>query len=1114
MKVAAFEKFYCHPGKNGAAMAGGEEAMNWIGILHNGFAHFSAASSWALLLTKITLLLAIAWLIYFALARTNPRWRALLWRGVIVGLVLLAVGASGLPSLNIRIAAPAMPFAKIGSGLAPGQDGDGSGDPSPQKQKRELVRTALQQPSDGSRRPALEVVPHTAVEVRPENVRPIADHKSRLSRRVILLGIWGLGVALLLIRTTLSYRKLAHLLRTSLAVPEEILTDARQIAAALGCHCAVQAQSTHQYAVPFLYGMRRPVLVLPERMCQPEYRPQLPGIIAHELAHVRSRDFGWNIALQAISILLWFHPLVWRIVSAHRAACDAVCDAVSASHTGDVQAYCRTLARVALEGAASFPAAGLAMARSCNVRRRIAVLQEKVFAATLSRRAVVVVGLAGLLISSLLACVRLMPAMPAAERAAFQSPVQPNTTATHTGPVLPVAPEKPTAENTASQNLPQPGTITTYVRPDLPVDGALATTQRIDFPSSVAVDGIGGFYVSSNTQRRIYHVAADGRLRLFAGYDILGYCGNGELFNTSPISVSGLAVDSAGNLYYSDYANQCVRKVTPAGVITTIAGNGTRGYSGDGGPAASAQLRSAGGLAMDSRGNLYIADGVNHCIRKVTPTGIITTVAGNGKAGFDGEGGPATSAQLYAPRSVAVDAAGNLYIIDFRIRKVTPDGVMHTIAGKDRQVNRSPSPPSRKPFRGEGGPAASAQLSDPRGVAVDSAGNLYILDGDAIRKVTPNGAITTVAGNDKEGFGGDGGKAISAQLAGPSRMAVDSAGNLYIADMNNHRIRKLTSDGIINTVAGNGDQVDEPAGVAMDSAGNLYFSDVANNRIRKVTPAGEITTVAGNGKAGFSGDGGPATSAQLKTPQGVAVDSAGNLYIADKNNHRIRKVTPDGVISTIARAMPNVVRPSLTQIYSPRSIALDSAGNLYIVADQSDNCIHKVTPDGAISIVAGNGKDGFSGDGGPATSAQLNNPQGIAMDAAGNLYIADSGNARIRKVTPDGIISTIAGMGIGGDIGDDRPATSVQLSPRSVAVDSAGNLYIVAIRCVRKVTPDGIISTIAGNGKDGFSGDGGPATEARLSEPVSVTVDSAGNLYITDSANRNIRKVSARRKGE
>jgi uncharacterized protein (TIGR03437 family) len=329
-----------------------------------------------------------------------------------------------------------------------------------------------------------------------------------------------------------------------------------------------------------------------------------------------------------------------------------------------------------------------------------------------------------------------------------------------------------------------------------------------------------------------------------------------------------------------------------AQIITTVAGDSTAGYSGDGGPATSASLNNPVGVAVDSAGNFYIAEESNNRIRKVSG-GTIATVAGNGTAGFSGDGGPATSASLSTPYGVAFDAAGNLYIADQqnqRIREVSGETIA-TVAGIGGFG-----------FSGDGGPATSASICLPAGVALDSAGNLYIADSfnNRIRKVS-GGTITTVAGNGNQGFSGDGGPATSASLFTPIGVAVDSAGNLYIADSFNNRIRKV-SGGTITTVAGSGSDgfagnggpatsasLSLPAGMAIDSAGNLYIADAGNNRIRKVS-GGTITTFAGNGAASFSGDGGPATSASLNFPSGVAFDSAGNLYIADINNQRIREV--------------------------------------------------------------------------------------------------------------------------------------------------------------------------------------------------------------------------------
>jgi len=345
-----------------------------------------------------------------------------------------------------------------------------------------------------------------------------------------------------------------------------------------------------------------------------------------------------------------------------------------------------------------------------------------------------------------------------------------------------------------------------------------------------------------------------------------------------------------------------------ANIIDTVAGGGSPPDGlGDGGPANKAQLYTPRVVTMDAAGNFYIADYYNHRIRKVDTNGIITTVAGNGVQGYSGDGGPAAQAQLFHPYSVTVDSQGNLYIADennYRIRKVFPSGIITTVAGS------GPSWPSGGGFSGDGGAATEALLNAPRGVAVDAQGNIYIGDNrnQRIRKVDTNGIITTVAGNGIEGFSGDGGPATAARLRYPHGVAVDAQGNLYIADASNHRIRKVDASGIITTVAGNGNAaysgdggpapqagLNYPLGMTLDMQGNLYLADAFNHRIRTVDQSGIITTVAGSGIKGFSSDDGPATEAQLDTPTGVTVDSQGNLYIADYANHRIRKVGPPAV---------------------------------------------------------------------------------------------------------------------------------------------------------------------------------------------------------------------------
>ncbi|HUI55721.1 MAG TPA: hypothetical protein VLY04_12165 [Bryobacteraceae bacterium] len=489
----------------------------------------------------------------------------------------------------------------------------------------------------------------------------------------------------------------------------------------------------------------------------------------------------------------------------------------------------------------------------------------------------------------------------------------------------------------------------------------------------------------------------------------------------------------------------------------------------------------------------------------------------------------ATSTSIGLPGRVTVDKSGNIYFSSSNsIFRIDGSGTLTLIAGN-----------SRPGFSGDGGRATQAQLNAPQGIAFDSAGNLYIADSknNRVRMVNPSGVISTFAGTGQISPGGpgtfnDGGLATNALLHLPSGVAVDSKNNVYIADTGDNLIREVTTDGLIHSFAGDsygayfGDtgpatvaEVHSPEDVAVDSSGNIYIADTANSAIRKVTTDGNINTVAGNCAAttgcstGSTGDGGSATAATLMAPFSVAVDSSGNFYIVENGDSKIRKVDTSGNINTIVgtgtAGFGGDNGPAISgQLNFPTGIALDSGGALYI-ADSLNRRIRKVSSNN-INTIAGNGVLSYSGDGGPAIAGQLNTPLGVAADSSGNLYIADTGNNVIRKVAANGTITTFAGNGTAGFGGDGGAAASAQLNgPQAVAVDSNGNVYVSDTQNarVRKIS-GGVINTVAGNGTPGFGGDGASATAAELNVPSGLALDASGNLYIADFSNNRVRRVS------
>ncbi|MDP8982578.1 MAG: hypothetical protein M3O35_18530 [Acidobacteriota bacterium] len=482
--------------------------------------------------------------------------------------------------------------------------------------------------------------------------------------------------------------------------------------------------------------------------------------------------------------------------------------------------------------------------------------------------------------------------------------------------------------------------------------------------------------------------------------------------------------------------------MAPDGTITTFAGNGNGGSGGNGGKATLAQVTPEA-VATDRQGNVYISD-LNAVIRKVDTGGTITTIAGTGTPGYSD--GPALSAQIGLVTSIVVDDAGNIYLADianFRIRKIDTAGMMSTFAGSGEFG-----------FVNDGVTATQA-LMIPVGLALDANNNLLLSDFnlDLVRRINlTSRIIDTIAGNGTTGYSGDNGLALRAQLDAPAGLAVGADQSVYIADRFNQRIRRVAAN-IISTVAGTNSQ-----------------------------------------------DYGPATSAFLDMPGGIAIGPNNQILIADTNNAEARVFTPGGTITPLGQFAGS----------HPLAAAVDRTGNFFVSTDEPR--VLKITPDNMTTVVAGNGTDGYTGDNGPATAATIGIPTGIAVDGAGNLYITDIENSHIRRVdAATKAITTVAGGGNFQFSGDNGPATAAGLDPIDVAVDAKGNLFVAdqfndRIRRIDALT--GIITTVAGDGTMGYSGDGGLATKAQLNDPTGIAVDAAGNLWITDRHNGVIRRVT------
>lgn len=667
------------------------------------------------------------------------------------------------------------------------------------------------------------------------------------------------------------------------------------------------------------------------------------------------------------------------------------------------------------------------------------------------------------------------------------------------------------------------------------------------FPVGDAIDAAGNIYIADYNNNLIRKASPGGTVSTFAGDGSQGQS-NGAASLASFNRPIAVAVDAAGNVYVVDYNTNLIRKITPAGMVSTLAGSGLLGSNNGLGTAAS--FNQPSGIAVDASGNVYVADKGNNLIRKITPAGLVSTYAGSGAPGSTN--GSRLTASFNGPQSLLVSPSGDVYVSDSGnnlIRLITSAGIVSTYAGSGQNGKAN-------------GPVANASFNNPMGIAIDQAGNIFVADAgnNLIRMITPDGMVITLAGNGT--FGGFNNTGVVASFAGPTGLTIDAAGNLYVADKFNNVIREIATTGYyIDKQLPQGLKFDSMTGIisgttlvptpttiytitAYNEGGHGSFQVsitvdgnippplvkppaftyptpqiyTLNTAIVPLIPQdngggpvpatlfGEVSTFAGSGIQGSVNNMG--TAASFNFPRDVAIDGSGNLYIADNGNYQIRAITPGGLVSTLAGSgAPGSGNGNgaSASFLGPVGVTADIAGNIY-VADLKNNLVRKIITPNQVSTLAGS--TGVSGaTNGTGTAASFNYPSGVAADAAGNIYVADQGNNLIRKITPGGTVNTLAGSGVGGA----NNATGLQATfnaPQDVAVDQDGNVYVADDfnNMIRKISPAGEVTTFAGGIAPGSAD--GQGTAASFNRPVGIAIDAAGNLYVGDTGNNTIRMIT------
>ena len=665
-----------------------------------------------------------------------------------------------------------------------------------------------------------------------------------------------------------------------------------------------------------------------------------------------------------------------------------------------------------------------------------------------------------------------------------------------------------------AQSVYEDYTFTTLAGPGMAGPGwfdGIGSAARFNGPAGIARDAQGNLYVADSANNTIRKITPAGEVTTFAGLsDVSGTSdgmGGAARFN-SPF---GVVVDGSGNVFVADQGNHAIRKISPSGNVTTFAGlagvlgsvDGTNG---------TARFQFPSGLAIDSNDNIYVADTGNDTIRKITPDGVVTTFAGSaGVAGSADKKG--TSATFYHPFAIAVDANGNLYVADFgndTIRKITPSAVVSTLAGSAGVPGYAD------------GPGKQARFNSPEGISVDGNFNVYVTDtgSDTIRMITPDGTVSTPLGVVISPGSVDA-NGTSARFNLPLGICVDANTNLYIADFGNNTIRKADAGFTVTTLVGSpggSGSVDAmgsaarfkgPSAVAVNGNGVVFVTDFGNETIRKVTPDGTVTTLAG--QVGVTGtNNGNGLAASFNGPAGLTLDPNGNLFIADDLNNAIREITPGGDVTTFA-GLPGSVHGTNdgfgtdARFSSPIAVAADTNGTVY-VADINNETLRQITPDGDVTTYAGTVLKTGTNDG-PLLSASFNGPKGLAIDGSHNIYVVDNGSSTIRKIIGDTQVTTFAGTPLVSGSTDATGTAALFNGSFGAAADANGNIYIgdAGNNTIRKITPAGVVTTIGGVAGQSGNLDGN-GSDALFNLPEGVAVDAEGNVYVADSVNNSIRK--------